>query len=74
MSTWPSLKARLLKNMCSKIKNQSRKSLLLTRKRNRDYNNHLLRLYKRCKQKTHQKFESKGKNTMEYKLGRITKD
>ncbi len=46
---------RLLMNKCSRIKNQSRKNLLLTGKRSRDYNNILSRQYKRCKQKTHHK-------------------
>jgi len=38
-----------------------------------DYNNILSRLFRTCKQKTHHKFDSKGENTMEHKLGRIAK-
>jgi hypothetical protein len=42
-------RARLLKNRCLRTKNQLRRSLLQTRKRNRDHNNLLSRLYRRCK-------------------------
>jgi hypothetical protein len=61
MSTWPSPRTRLLKNMCLRTNSQSRRNLLLIRKRSRDYNNLLLRLYKRCKQKTHKKKNQKEK-------------
>jgi hypothetical protein len=44
-----SLGVRLLKNMCLRTHSQLRKSLMLTRKKSRDHNNLLLRLYKRCK-------------------------
>jgi hypothetical protein len=40
---------RLLRNKCLKIESQSRRSLLLTGKKSRDYNNLLLRLFRRCK-------------------------
>jgi hypothetical protein len=41
--------ARLLNNMCLRIDNQLRKSMLLIGKRNKDHDSLLLRLYKRCK-------------------------
>jgi hypothetical protein len=44
-----SLGARLLNNMCLRTNNQLRKNLMLTRKRSKDHNNLLLKLYKRCK-------------------------
>jgi len=45
-----------LKKNCLKIESQSRRrSLLLIRKRSKDYNNLLSRLFRRCKQRTHHK-------------------
>jgi hypothetical protein len=72
MSIWPSLGTRLLKNMCSRTENQLKRNLLLTRKRSKDYNNLLLRLYRNASIKPTRKFESKGKSIVQYKLGKIT--
>jgi hypothetical protein len=54
-------------------KNEIKKKFAIDWEEERDYNNILSRLYRRCKQKTHLKFESKGESIVEYKLGRITK-
>ncbi len=46
-------KNKVTKEHVFKDRSQSRRSMLLIGKRNKDYNNLLSRLYKRCKQKTH---------------------
>jgi hypothetical protein len=42
-------RSKVTKEQVFKDRSQSRRSLLLTRKRSRDYTNLLSRLYKRCK-------------------------
>ncbi len=48
-------KNKVIKKRCLRTESQSRKSILLIGKKSKSYINILLRLFKRCKQKTHHK-------------------
>jgi hypothetical protein len=72
MSTWPSPRARLLKNMCSRTKSQLR-NLLLVGKGAKTTTIFCQDYIGDANRRPTRKSESKGESTMEYKLGMITK-
>jgi hypothetical protein len=64
--------SKFTKKQVFKDKEPIKKSLLLIGKKSKDYNNLLSKQYKRCSKRPTGKSKSKGKNIVEYKLGRIT--